>query len=362
MSDLQTAAQANIETGLYLLQKEALTTAILDKRLGRLHLRVLACISIFMNPRTAKSWPSRASIAEILGLSPDSVGNKLRELRVLGYLVMDRERVEEAENRSLAVYTLGNIDHETIRREITNFVMQIRSNGRDRHNLKPTQPSGFQPANPPMQVASEANPPRQVGFVSNPPVEGGFNKQTPINARVIGLKPTHAGGFGDVQTPLAQVGLVKNEPRNPPNQVDSTYLLTSDTNNLGSLPLTVPATEPEKKLRAKRSPANQTRLPKDWFLTKAMGDETIRKYAVTAAQVRVQADKFKNSYLAAPDSKGKKHDWDAQWWVWCGYESCKFQLREPIKEHAPDLLDGISVPVSDAWDAVRAAEREDAER
>jgi len=123
---LSAAAQANLGTGVLLLCKEALITAIQDRRLERGHLRVLAAIATFINTRTAKAWPDRASIAAMIGLSGKSVSNTLRELRNLGYLIADREPVAESGGRWLTVYTFGNIDHETIRKEITEFCRRMR--------------------------------------------------------------------------------------------------------------------------------------------------------------------------------------------------------------------------------------------
>lgn len=123
---LSAAAQANIETGVLLLCKEALITAIQDKRLQRPHLRVLAAIATHINTRTAKAWPSRMAIAIMADLSPKSVSNVVLQLRGWGYLISDRETVEQADGKRLTVYTFGNIDHDGIRREITAFVNRLR--------------------------------------------------------------------------------------------------------------------------------------------------------------------------------------------------------------------------------------------
>lgn len=124
---LNQAAEANLRTGVLLLCKEALVTAIQDRRLHRGHLRVLATVAHFMSSRTAKAWPGRAAIASVLAMPLKTVSNVLLELREFGYLIAEREAVEEASNRNLMVYTFGNIDHETIRKEITAFVESVRS-------------------------------------------------------------------------------------------------------------------------------------------------------------------------------------------------------------------------------------------
>jgi DNA-binding transcriptional regulator YhcF (GntR family) len=87
----------------------------------------LAAMVRFLNSRTAKAWPDRRTIAAMLGVEPETVSNKLRELRLWGYLIVERQRVPEANNRSLSVYTLGNIDHETLRREIQIYVDRINA-------------------------------------------------------------------------------------------------------------------------------------------------------------------------------------------------------------------------------------------
>lgn len=123
---LNDAAQANLTTGVLMLCKEALVTAIQDRRLERGHLRVLAAMVSFMNSRTAKAWPSRSAIAEMLGMQLKTVSNILHELRGFGYLIAEKQAVEEANNRKLTVYTFGNIDHDLIRKEITAFVNEVR--------------------------------------------------------------------------------------------------------------------------------------------------------------------------------------------------------------------------------------------
>ena len=61
VSAVTEAAEQNVATGVLLLCKEALITAIQDSRLHRGHLRLLAAVVSFMNSKTAKAWPGRAS-------------------------------------------------------------------------------------------------------------------------------------------------------------------------------------------------------------------------------------------------------------------------------------------------------------
>lgn len=126
-ASLGEAALQNVETGVLLMCKEALVTAIQDRRLNRQHLRILAQIIQYLNRHTAKAWPDRQRLAQGLGLTPATVSNRLRELRELGYLIAGRERVPEAGNRSLMVYTVGGIDHDTLRREIESYIERVRN-------------------------------------------------------------------------------------------------------------------------------------------------------------------------------------------------------------------------------------------
>ena len=123
---LDEVASSNVEIGILLLCREALVQAIGDRRLDRLHLRVMGFMARCMN-RSAKAWPNRNTIAAELGVAPVAVSNKLRDLRAWGYLVAERQRVPQANDRSLMVYTFGGLDRATIEREITAFCERIRA-------------------------------------------------------------------------------------------------------------------------------------------------------------------------------------------------------------------------------------------
>ena len=167
------AAQANLVTGVLLLCKEALVTAIQDHRLNRGHLRLLAAIAGFINATSAKAWPSRAKLADVLGMSVGNVSNILSELKGFGYLIAGREAIPEANNRRLTVYTFGNVDHDTIRREIEAFVRKVRDErkpvdltpqGEPRvHPIGGTSPHRVNnsPQSSPPRV-SESSPPRVI--------------------------------------------------------------------------------------------------------------------------------------------------------------------------------------------------------
>ena len=178
---LNEAAEANRQTGVLLLCKEALVTAIQDRRrLDRGHLSVLAAIATFMSSRTAKAWPGRAAIAAYTGMTPKTVSNLLLELRTYGYLIADKEAVEEAGNRMLTVYTFGNIDHETVRNEITKFVHAFR----DARKVPPKKDSPATAGSPvPAGLPSRAGHqvPPQTAATSRPSGDSNSSKKLTDN-------------------------------------------------------------------------------------------------------------------------------------------------------------------------------------
>ena len=173
---LSEAAQQNVETGVWLLCKEFLITAIQDRRLERGHLRVLASLVLLMNRHTAKAWPDRATLATMSGMSVASVSNILTELRKWNYLIVDREFVEAAGGRKLMVYTFGNIDHETLRSEITKFAERMQRDGfqsKSPPTVKKSSPPTVnftahgEPISPP--TVNQTSPPTVVSAKASPP-------------------------------------------------------------------------------------------------------------------------------------------------------------------------------------------------
>lgn len=259
---LNAAAQANIETGVLLLCKEALQTAIDDNRLDRLHLKVLSRLAGFINTKTAKAWPDRRTLAALMGVEPVTVSNKLRELRVWGYLIGERERVAEANNRSLMVYTFGNIDHETIRREIQGYIDRIN---------KVTEGSDYRPPKSPPAVIQKSPPAVTVT------------------------------AHGDYQ-PLK---VTAHGARKSPPTVDSNSKKeeVSEVSVFAS-----PAAQPTRG----------TRLPADWQLPRAYGEWTLAEFPrLSAIQVRDEGHRFHDYWIAKSGKDAAKLDWFATWRNWC---------------------------------------------
>jgi len=131
---------ANLETGVWLLCKEMLVTAIQDRRLERGHLRVLATFAQLLNKQLGCAWPKRETIALMSGMSLGAVSNAMSELRAMGYLVSGRQVVPMAGKgeRETTVYTFGNIDHEEIRRQITEIITKVREDRDAKKSSPPT--------------------------------------------------------------------------------------------------------------------------------------------------------------------------------------------------------------------------------
>src|SRR5262245_34092968 len=113
---------ANQQSAALLLFREAMVTAVADRRLDRTHIRVLSAIGLFID-RSTEAWPSRETIRLVLGgLSLKTVSNVISDLKDKGYLVTTRKPIEKAGGKVLTVYTFGNIDHDTIRRVHGHFI------------------------------------------------------------------------------------------------------------------------------------------------------------------------------------------------------------------------------------------------
>lgn len=264
ISPLALAASANMETGVLLLCKEALVTAIQDARLNRVHLKVLACLVGFINTRSAKAWPDRRTIAAALEIDPHTVSNRLGELREMGYLIAERERVAEAGNRSLMVYTFGNIDHETIRREIQAYVDQIKK----------------------VPVGGDYQKSLQAGTVPT-----GGDDQT--------LEVPAGGDLPSAKVPAGRA------PKSPPaGHSNSKKELNDKVRDLVASPAA--------------QPTRGTRLAADWQLPRTWGEWTLGEFPrLSAEQVRQEGDRFHDYWIAKSGKDAAKLDWAATWRNWC---------------------------------------------
>lgn len=78
------------------------------------------------------------------------------------------------------------------------------------------------------------------------------------------------------------------------------------------------------------------RLSPEWSLPKLWGEWTIDELGWTDGQVRAEADKFKDFWIAKAGKDGTKLDWSATWRNWC--RNAKVQ---PEKQNGSLLTGGI---------------------
>lgn len=341
-SAMQAIDEANRTTSVVLLCKEFLIRAIEDRTLERSHLRVLACIVRVVNTN-AQAWPSRSFIAFETGLTVKTVSNLISELRQKGYLIASRETVPEANNRNITVYRLGNIDHDTIRQGLDRVVAALVSDLAGR----PTSPQAgnwMPPTSPPAgNLAIATSPPAgNLEGRSSPPT-GKFPAEGElVTSPPSGKFPAHGEvgmsefpAHGEVSSPPTG----KSEPSSPPAGTrirDSTIKKEEEDRDLSSgeeteeNPLQAPSA---KKTRG-------SRLPEAWMLPKSWGEWTLEKFVVTPDEVRREAERFKNHWLAKAGPNAVKVDWQRTWQNWCGSEIRGWRRRGPVAaDIAPSLAE-----------------------
>lgn len=210
---LAEAAEANVQTGVLLLCKEALVTAIQDRRLERGHLRVLAAMASFMNTSRARAWPGRDQIAAMTGVCAKTVSNILLELKNFGYLIAEKEPVPEAGDKRLTVYTFGNVDHETIRKAVADLAMNLREQ---------VSPSKSPPAGN-AHVPAHGEHPRPRGTKMSPPA-GSSTQEVPAR----GVKKSPPAGDSNSKKELSECeGGNELTPTPPHTQFDDADVIIS---------------------------------------------------------------------------------------------------------------------------------------
>ena len=88
--------------------------------------------------------------------------------------------------------------------------------------------------------------------------------------------------------------------------------------------------EPDGSSKKEPSSTKATRLSCNWQLPKPWGDWAVAEEQLSESEVRRIAEQFKDYWLAAPDPKGKKRDWQATWRNW---------VRNYKDRHKPQIPD-----------------------
>lgn len=258
---------ANNATASLLLAKEALITAIQDRKLHRGHLSVLAEVAAAMSNRTAKAWPGRAHIAAKTGFTVNMVSKYLLDLRRFGHLLMSKEEVEEAGNRRLSVYTWGKIDHETLQRQITEVIMQMRANGVAERLPPEGTPAGKVPSQRNSAEARSSLPEEPLG-----------------------------GKFPPAGTPASEK-----------------FPQEGDSNNKNIIPPAGEGADPTPSRKREGKP--RVKLPENWKPSAATVAWARENFVASDHQIAIEAQKFRDHHV----SKGSKMaDWPAAWRTWWG--------------------------------------------
>lgn len=64
-----------------------------------------------------------------------------------------------------------------------------------------------------------------------------------------------------------------------------------------------------------KPPPRGSALPKDWTLSKQLGNWAVDQ-GLSELEVRKEAERFRDYWIAQPGAKGRKKDWDATWRNW----------------------------------------------
>jgi DNA-binding transcriptional regulator YhcF (GntR family) len=319
--NLDEVAQQNVETGVLLLTKEFLVTAINDRNLDRTDLRVLAQVATQISRNTAKTAPDRRMMAQALGIAPETISNRLLKLRKMGYLIVGRERFPETGNRAVPTYTFGNVDHETLRREIEVFVERIRN-----PSAKTTSPPSV---NSPPNITAHGDARRRSP--SPPPVMRMSNITAPGDELPSPHTVTHSGKANKNNDILRGAS--------PPPVMSSKNAVYNSKTQDSKTPTTAEPVERGsggEKSKAKRAKP-RSQLPSDWVPSPELIAWAKEVFVASDAQIKEQGYQFRDYHISRGNMMA---EWSAAWRTWWGNGYHKIPRRT-----APSLFDAPAKPV-----------------
>lgn len=145
-------------------------------------------------------------------------------------------------------------------------------------------------------------PPQLARPVDNSP--GGKPLRSPSEAPPkpgAGTGERTGSGTGSIGAPDSPAGAGDKSP--PKKTVDA--------------PPAAPPAEPGSAAPAKSPPPQGSRLPADWVLPKAWGDWAIaNRPGLTPADVRLEAERFRDHWAAKAGKEARKVSWEATWRNW----------------------------------------------
>lgn len=282
--------------------------AIHDPRLLRQHLKVLIELLDCMNSRAGTAWPSRETLAERCGLNVRTIQNALYDLRKLNYIAWQKRTVE---GKRLTHYTtpLGVADHDYLRAQLDAYLHSLTGN-------KTAQPAVQKVTQPVMHTQPAVQKPAQ------PAVQ---KTTLPAVQQEVLLGPVR--GKIDSRRSAKAEGVVR------------------------------------KVVRKATDAVRGSRLSEDWVLSAKLGNWALEQFEVTPNQVRAEAQRFKDHWLAKAGKEARKVDWEATWRNWCGSEIRKWKRRKAMTTKiAPDLLAVVQQQPTELERELEQVRKQDAER
>lgn len=315
--------------GFMLARLETLACAVRDDRLDRACLKVLAALIDTMNRETRTSWAGRDRLGEICGISAKSAGNYIYQLKALGYVVSERRETPLANNRVLMHYTLAKLSPEEIETAIARAIGSIRGEISTVTSIESARQGGQSSAQVPVRTGSYGTASARLDGQSavEVPVLTGNQNNVPVRTG----KKVPAGTGNDVAS-ARQDGQIRPESARQDGYSNSTTTNNTKTNT---------GTSGERG--AGREPSHRgTRLPADWRLPKTWGDWAVAECVITPAQVRREADNFRDFWISKAGSAACKLDWQATWrnWIRRDYADrvAGAQTQHDAKPDAIDLI------------------------
>lgn len=295
-------------SGFMLARLETLMMAGRDKRIDRTCLEVLICLIEALNRETMTCYLGRETIATRVGITVKSVSNYLSQLRALGYIASGYRPTPEANNRQLLHYTLTALSPEEIEKAITRAVQSLRGEINTVVPLETSRPNGKSSSRNSGKSHEGSRPDGKSCSRSD-------RKSAPSSCDD-GKSSSRQDGRSNTVEPR----------RDSPSP-------TVETNNncLGDASPPAQPSREGKKIGKRLDPA--------WVLPKAWGEWAMSNFLVNADQVRAEAAKFKNHFLAKSGKDAAKLDWKRTWENWCASGYTRWKRRAVDTSIAPDLVD-----------------------
>ena len=296
--------EENLRRGIYLSQLNCITRAVRDPRITSRHLQVLAQIIERTNTKTGFAYPGRARLAadivyyangEAKSYSQASIATTISDLIEYGYIIADKRGVE-GKGRALSHYATTAPSVEELQAEITAWCQKIRSQPQRKF---PAQQSADVDNSINVKSGTEGD---TIVSVTNSDGETRVNVDNGIT--VSSETDGDAGIEADGDNGIATV-----------TGIDSTGRALLSL--LGEADSEIQNHQRSRGLGRKR-------LTPTWAPSAAELSWVRERYDASDAQIAVQAERFRDHYIANGNLKA---DWSAAWRSWWSSDFNKIPAR-----------------------------------